>query len=588
MRILLVSSSYNSLSQHAHVALTRLGHEVSVELFLSERHVRDGVALFKPDLVLCPMLKQILPEDVWHSTPCIIVHPGITGDRGSSSLDWAILRQDAEWGVTAVQAAHEVDSGPIWASRRFAMRPGSKSSLYRDELTVAAVQVIIKAVQRFDNGLFVPEPLDYTRPEIRGRYCPTMPQTARATDWATDSVATIVTKIRSADSNPGVLDTLFDEQYYLYGACREGKLVGPPGKVLAQRDGAICRAATDGAVWISHLKKAADKSSPAGKRPFKLPAAVALGDHLDDIPELPLPLLVDGQVQTFKEIWYEEQRDVGYLYFEFYNGAMGTAQCQRLTHAFLQAAARPTKVLVLMGGRDFWSNGIHLNLIEAAQADGPNGAADESWRNINAMDDLVRAIIDATDKIVISAMHGSAGAGGVMFALAADKVFVRDGVVLNPHYRSMGGLYGSEYWTYLLPRRVGKAWAERLTNRCLPLGCWKAKELGLIDDVVQDDDEGTSTFHRQISRIAEKIAHDPDYSAALATKREAREHDEHDKPLERYRAEELEKMWDNFYGEDHSYHVARAQFVHKVTPSETPLYLARHRRGDDAGPGEPM
>ena len=31
----------------------------------------------------------------------------------------------------------------------------------------------------------------------------------------------------------------------------------------------------------------------------------------------------------------------------------------------------------------------------------------------------------------------------------------REDVVLNPYYRHMGGLYGSEYWTYLLPRRVG-------------------------------------------------------------------------------------------------------------------------------------
>jgi putative two-component system protein, hydrogenase maturation factor HypX/HoxX len=33
-----------------------------------------------------------------------------------------------------------------------------------------------------------------------------------------------------------------------------------------------------------------------------------------------------------------------------------------------------------------------------------------------------------------------------MMALAADRVYARDGVVLNPHYKGMG-LYGSEYWT---------------------------------------------------------------------------------------------------------------------------------------------
>jgi hypothetical protein len=34
------------------------------------------------------------------------------------------------------------------------------------------------------------------------------------------------------------------------------------------------------------------------------------------------------------------------------------------------------------------------------------------------------------------------------------------GVMLNPHYKNMGNLYGSEYWTYLLPRRVGEEGAR--------------------------------------------------------------------------------------------------------------------------------
>ena len=51
-------------------------------------------------------------------------------------------------------------------------------------------------------------------------------------------------------------------------------------------------------------------------------------------------------------------------------------------------------------------------------------------------------------------MLGNAGAGGVFLSLAADEVWMRDGVILNPHYKDMGNLYGSEYWTYLLPARA--------------------------------------------------------------------------------------------------------------------------------------
>ena len=53
-----------------------------------------------------------------------------------------------------------------------------------------------------------------------------------------------------------------------------------------------------------------------------------------------------------------------------------------------------------------------------------------------------------------------------MMALGADQVIARDGVVLNPHYETMG-LYGSEYWTYVLPRRVGLTTANDLTRQWL-------------------------------------------------------------------------------------------------------------------------
>ena len=59
------------------------------------------------------------------------------------------------------------------------------------------------------------------------------------------------------------------------------------------------------------------------------------------------------------------------------------------------------------------------------------------------------------DKLTVAAVRGNAGAGGAFLALAADHVWMRPGVVLNFHYRNMGNLYGSELWTYTLPRRIG-------------------------------------------------------------------------------------------------------------------------------------
>ena len=142
-------------------------------------------------------------------------------------------------------------------------------------------------------------------------------------------------------------------------------------------------------------------------------------------------------------------------------------------------------------------------------------------------------------------------------------------MILNPHYKGMGNLYGSEYWTYLLPRRTDQARA--IAEARLPMGTAEALGLGLIDAAFGD-------FEDTVKARAAAIARDPDLPRRLADKARRREADEAEKPLEAYRTEELERMRLNFFGFDPSYHVARYNFVNRVPKSRTPLTIARHRR----------
>lgn len=554
MRILFLTHSFNSLSQRLYLELTGRGHEVSIEFDISDAVTLEAVALYRPDLIVAPFLKRMIPEEIWRRQVCLIVHPGIRGDRGPSALDWAILNGEQEWGVTVLQAAAEMDAGDIWASANFPLRAANKGSLYRNEVAEAATVAVLEAVEKFEAGGVRPEPLDYARPGVRGQWRSAMRQEDRAIGWRDDDTATVLRKIRSADGFPGVLDEVLDVTCYLYDAHPETGLRGAPGEVVAHHNGMICRATVDGAVWIGHLKKK-QEFEPT----FKLPAARVLGEKLAGVAE------AEGD---WRDIRYEEKNGVGTLHFEFYNGAMSTAQCGRLLQAYQEAIRRDTKVIVLAGGADFWSNGLHLNLIEAA--DSP---ADESWRNINAMNDLACAILATGSHLTVSALQGNAGAGGVFLALAADRVVAREGVVLNPHYKAMGNLYGSEYWTYLLPRRVGAELAGEITGNRLPVGARQAQEIGLIDDCFGSDAAG---FRCGVEALAESLA--ADAPALLAGKRAQRRRDEMEKPLAAYRAEELAQMKRNFYGFDPSYHVARYNFVHKVPYSRTPRHLALHRR----------
>jgi putative two-component system protein, hydrogenase maturation factor HypX/HoxX len=305
-------------------------------------------------------------------------------------------------------------------------------------------------------------------------------------------------------------------------------------------------------VWITHLK-----------RPdlFKLPATRALelaGVELD-VPEIDVPVHAPLPADhTWREISYTEHGGVGYLHFDFYNGAMSTDQCRRLLEAYRYARSRrQTKVIVLAGGSDFFSNGIHLNVIEAAQ-----DAGEESWWNLHAIDDVVREVIETDSHITISALAGDAAAGGVPFAIAADHVVAREDVVLNPYYQHMGGLYGSEYWTYLMPRRIGAELTAELTSAPFrAIGTRRAVEIGLLDAAFGAD---VASFHAQVRGLAERLARHDDHARWLEDKRRRRARDEQAKPLSVYRTEELARSHECFFGDDRSYHEARSRFVYKT------------------------
>ena len=285
------------------------------------------------------------------------------------------------------------------------------------------------------------------------------------------------------------------------------------------------------------------------------------------LPEYPLAEVWKAPFATWQDIAYEEAGGVGFLSFEFYNGAMSTGQCRRLKEAFLWASRRPTKVIVLRGGSDFWSNGIHLNTIEAAES-----PADESWANINAIDDLAEAILRCETQLTVAAVAGNAGAGGCFLARAADYVWVRNGVMLNPHYKNMGNLFGSEFWTYLLPPRVGDDGAKAIMRHRLPMTATESVRLGFYDACLPGPG-----FAVDVARRAAELAANSDIGERLAAKRAKRQADEAEKPLAAYREEELKEMRRNFYGFDPSYHVARYHFVSRSPHSWTPRHLARHR-----------
>lgn len=585
MKLLLLCHAFNGLTQRLHCALREAGHAVTVELDIADALTEEAVALADPDLVIAPFLKRRIPESVWSVRPCLVVHPGPPGDRGPAALDWAVLRGDREGGVTVLQATGDFDAGPVWAFRAWPIRSdASKASLYRHEVTQAAVEAVLEALSRWQPGAVDPGGLPALPPPPAwgGGWQGPVRQEQRTIDWARDDTAIVLRKIRSADGHPGVADALFGRPCRLHDAHAAALATlqrvpaGAPGDLLATRGPALLRRTVDGGVWIGHVRA----EPPPGEPSLKLAATRAFAAECAHLPELGVPLLRDPA--EWDELRYEETGDadarIGWLSFDFHNGAMSTHQCERLRDALRFARTRDTRVLVLEGGTDFFSNGIHLHDIEAAAQTPGDSAADASWRNINAIDDVVLEMLTMTDRLTVALLRGNAGAGGCWLAFAADLVWAHEGVVLNPHYKNMGNLYGSEYWTYTLPRRVGEGRAAEVAKRVmqgrLPMSAAECAGLGLVDAVFAERGEA---LRQRAAREAKTLATACDHPERIAAKQRRRADDEARRPLAACREQELQQMHRNFYGFDPSYHVARHHFVTRKPHAWTPRHLATHR-----------
>ncbi|KAI5236596.1 ClpP/crotonase [Aureobasidium subglaciale] len=612
MKILLLCTAHNSLSQRLYLTLVP-NHEITIEYALSAETMIEAVRMAHPHLVICPFLTSAVPTEIYTRYMTLVVHPGAPGDGGPSALDFIIMGEDGtddnlervmskdiwsehgrtHWAVTVLQAIAEYDAGPVWAFEQFRLDIDdhhlTKSSLYRGDVTRAAVSATLAALDRVQLAFqeqvtrIIGDTDDWSRAasklEANAEYktasvttserfhgghtapLPFLKAAQRDFDISRHSARMISRLIRASDSQPGCLTKFFGPSLYIYGGFVEdgqhmSNISVKPGRIIGTRNDGVCFKTVDNkGIWITHARRV-KKRTDASLWP-KAPAVLLFAElGIIDLEKLPqfLPSLPADfsrvEYSTFQEISVEFEyiatgQRVAYLTFDFYNGAM----------------------IVLLGG-SYFSNGIHLNVIEAA-----SDPAYESWTNINAMDDVVLLLLQdfsAHNITTISTLRGNAAAGGVALAAAADYVIAGDNVVINPAYRALG-LFGSEYHTLTYPGRVGHNAARHLIRDMLPISAQQAKDIGLVDVVLPG--HGTSldeAIHTHVSAII---------STRLSLGIWKRALDLSPLTLATTRMLELAEMAKDFWSpRSLRYHFRRRDFARKIKPSKTPLRFAQHRR----------
>ncbi len=124
---------------------------------------RRALISLGPDLIVVAAYGLFLPPEVF-SEPrlkTLNVHPSLLPKyRGPSPVASAILNDDEVTGVTIMQIAEGMDSGPILAQRRTPIAPDETADALAARLFQTGAQLLVEVIPKWKRGEIQPQPQD--------------------------------------------------------------------------------------------------------------------------------------------------------------------------------------------------------------------------------------------------------------------------------------------------------------------------------------------------------------------------------------------------------------------------------------------
>jgi 2-(1,2-epoxy-1,2-dihydrophenyl)acetyl-CoA isomerase len=160
----------------------------------------------------------------------------------------------------------------------------------------------------------------------------------------------------------------------------------------------------------------------------------------------------------------------------------------------LEAAAldHSVRAVILTGeGRAFCAGGDVAAMDEHRE----RGALPTLFHDLTSGQELAIREIVGMRKPVLASLPGVAAGGGLSLALAADWRIAAEGAVLVPAFPALGAVPDGGL-TYFLPHFLGIGLAQELLYTNARISAERARELGLVHEVVPAVDLEARAWHR--------------------------------------------------------------------------------------------
>src|SRR5687767_11260972 len=114
----------------------------------------EELAALKPDLIVVAAYGQILPQSILDLPRfgCLNVHTSLLPKyRGAAPIQWAILNDESETGVTIMKMDAGLDTGAILAQQSTFIVPADTAQTLHDRLARMGTELLVKTITGYVN-----------------------------------------------------------------------------------------------------------------------------------------------------------------------------------------------------------------------------------------------------------------------------------------------------------------------------------------------------------------------------------------------------------------------------------------------------
>jgi methionyl-tRNA formyltransferase len=242
-------------------------HKVSIlqPLKMKDPGFLDALAAWKPDLIVVAAFGRILPKIILDLPPhhCINVHASLLPKyRGAGPIQWAIIRDERETGITTMLMDEGMDTGAILLQEKVSIAPDDTAGTLSSKLAEVGGRLLIETLAGLQNGTVTPRPQDSSQATM----APLLKKEDGLLDWTMPALG-LANRVRGLSPWPGAYTYLGEDRWVIWKAAvlDRSAAVMSPGTIVDVTKEGLAIATGAGQLRIVEFQPANSRRMSAGQ-----------------------------------------------------------------------------------------------------------------------------------------------------------------------------------------------------------------------------------------------------------------------------------------------------------------------------------